>query len=291
VSSTKLSKNQGDMRYWVGAILILNFNCLGQQEKLTGRDVRIYKDTPVWEAALAIRDNDTTKLRKLLANQPNTTLNHQEKYYGQSLLNWAVYRDNYESAMILAELGADPNLKGNDSTSAFINAADKFKTSDYVRLLLKNGGDVNAIADIEGPQHLRTPLIAAAFKRLESVKILIQAGANPNYIHRIKRGNIGGEIIQSALIYAFNGKKIDVVKYLLIEVGVDFDYVFSTTIDGTPHYVLYYLRDMVFPLDSEEHKIKMEVVAYLKTKGLDYWSEPIPELYKRQYDKSYLDKY
>ena len=94
------------------AILILNLHCMGQQEKLKARDVRIYKDTPVWEAALSIRDNDTVKLRKLLENQPNSILNYKEKHFGQSLLNWTVYRDSYESAKILAELGADPNLKG-----------------------------------------------------------------------------------------------------------------------------------------------------------------------------------
>lgn len=72
---------------------------------------------------------------------------------------------------------------------------------------------------------------------------------------------------------------------------MDFNYVFNTTIDGTPLYILYYLREMVFPLDSNEYKIKMEVVNYLKTKGLDYSKEPIPDLYKEQYDKSYLGKY
>jgi uncharacterized protein len=261
------------------------------QENLTGRDVRIFKDTPVWEAALAIRDNEVIKVKGLLQGKPKSILDYREKHFGQSLLNWAVYRDNYNSAKILAELGADPNLKSHDSTSAFINAADKHETSDYLNLLLKHGGNVNAVADIDEPQRIRTPLIAAAFNRLESVKLLIEAGADPNYIHRSKRGNIGGENVQSALIYAFRGNKIDIVKYLIVDIGVEFKYAFNTTLEGKPLYILHYLRDMPFPLDSEEHKIKMKVVEYLKTKGLDYWKEPIPERYYKQYDKSYLEKY
>jgi ankyrin repeat protein len=95
------------------------------QENLTGRDVRIFKDTPVWEAALAIRDNDVAKVKSLLQGKPKSILDYKEKYYGQTLLNWAVYRDSYNSSKILAELGADPNIKSNDSTSAMIHAADK----------------------------------------------------------------------------------------------------------------------------------------------------------------------
>lgn len=264
---------------------------MGQKEKPTGRDVRVFENTPVWEVALAIRDQDNAKVKKLLKGKPLSFINFKEKYYGQSLLNWAVYRDNYESAKILVEAGADPNLKRNDSTSAVIHAADKIETSDYLKLMLKYGGDPNTVADIDAPQHLRTPLMAAAFKRLENVKILVNAGADPNFIYKMKRGNIGGEIIQSALIYAFYGKRIDVVEYLLVETKVEFNYVFSTNIEGRPHHILYYLRDLVYPLDSNEYKIKMEVVNYLRTKGLDYSKEPIPELYKKQYDKLFLEKY
>jgi hypothetical protein len=279
----------GNFKYF--STLLIFTSCLAQKDKPVGRDVNVFRDSPAWDVALAIRDQDNDKVKSLLKGKPLSIINFRDKYYGQSLLNWAVYRDNYESAKILIEAGADPNLKGYDSTSAVIHAADKAETSDYLCLMLKYGGNPNSVADIDAPQHLRTPLIAAAYKRLESVKMLIDAGANPNFIYRISRGNIGGETIQSALIYAFYGKKIDVVKFLIVETGVEFNYVMSTTIDGNPHYILYYLRDLVFPLDSEQYKIKMEVVNYLKTKGLDYWREPIPELYKKQYDKSFLEKY
>jgi uncharacterized protein len=279
-----------NLKYLLVIALFTNCNTM-EQENLTGRNVEIYKNTPVWEVAIAIRDNDTAKVKKLLEGKPGSFLNYKEKHFGQTLLNWAVYRDSYAQAKVLIELGANPNIKSNDSTTALINAADKSETSEFLSLLLKNGGNPNAVADIEAPQRIRTPLIAASFNRLESVKLLIEAGADPNYIHRSKRGNIGGENIQSALISAFRGDKIEIIKYLLIDVGVDFDYVFNTTLEGESLYILTYLRGMPFPLDSEEHKIKMEVVKYLKDKGFDYWKEPIPQRYYKQYDKSYLEKY
>lgn len=263
---------------------------MGQKEKPTGRDVRVFENTPVWEVALAIRDQDNAKVKKLLQGKPLSFINFKEKYYGQSLLNWAVYRDNFESAKILVEAGADPNLKGYDSTSAVIHAADKIETSDYLKLMLKYGGDPNTVADIDAPQRLRTPLIAAASNNLESVKLLLKTGADPNYVHRINKGRLN-ESIQSALISACRVSRIDIVKYLLIDAEVHFNYYFYTTIEKKEIGILYELRQMVFPLDSQEYQIKMEVVNYLKTKGLNYQSEPIPELYKKQYNKSYLEKY
>jgi uncharacterized protein len=277
------------LKYLIVLSLLSNCNPVSQ-ERPTGRDVRIFKDTPVWEAAFAIRDNDTVKLKKVLQGKPKSILEYKEKFYGQTLLNWAVYRDDYNSAKELVELGSDPNIKSYDSTTAVIHAADKLESS-YLKLLLDNGGNPNTIADIDKPQHLRTPLMAASYKSLANVRLLINAGADPNYVHRSKRGNIGGENIQSALISAFSGNRIDVVKFLLIDTGVEYNYIFSTTIDGKPHTILTYLRDMPFPLESEEYKVKMEVVTYLKERGLDYWKEPIPERYKKNYDESYLEKY
>src|ERR1017187_9650137 len=162
---------------------------------MLGNDVRLFEQTPVWEVAKAIEKEDTVKIKHLLAGKPSSVLNYQEKYYGQSLLNWAVYTNHYPSVKALVELGANPNLKGNDSTSAFIQSASKFETSDYLKLLLQYGGDVNTVANIDAPQHLRTPLMAAAFKSLENVKILVKAGADVNYIHK-------SHGIQSALLYA-----------------------------------------------------------------------------------------
>jgi uncharacterized protein len=276
--------------FFLGVLLIVSLRS-SCQERLTGRDVRLYQGTPVWDAALAIRDNDYARLRKEISGKPSSFIDFKEKRFGQSLLNWSVYRDDLEATKILAEHGANPNLKDNDSTSAFINAAAKLQSSEYLKVLLKHGGNVNAIADVDKPEDLRTPLIAAAQARLESVQMLVNAGAKVNYIHRSRRGNIGGENIQSALIYACMLSRIDIVEYLIFEIKADFNYVFSTSMHGEPHSILFYLRRMTFPIDSQEHQVKMKVVEFLKTQGLDYSKEPIPAQYQRNYDKQYLERY
>ena len=58
------------------------------------------------------------------------------------------------------------------------------------------------------------------------------------------------------------------------------------------------LRERMYELDSDEHKQKMEIVNYLREKGIDYKKVPIPEKVvkyaKRKYPDSwqeYLDNY
>lgn len=179
------------------------------EDKLLGNDVRLFRNTPVWEVALAIEKDDTVKVHNLLSGKPDSILNYQEKKFGQSLLNWAVYSYHLPSVKTLAELGANPNLKGYDSTNAIINAARHDETSDYLEVLIKHGGNVNSIADIKEPQHYRTPLMAAA-KNLNSVKMLIKAGANPNYIDTTSG-------FQSTLLYAFYSDNIDIINYLIMK--------------------------------------------------------------------------
>jgi len=272
--------------------LILNLSC-SSQDNLTGRDVRLYENTPVWQAAVAIRDKDYARLRKILAGKPASFADFRETRFMQSLLYWAVYRDDLEATKILADAGADPNLKAYDSTSAFIHAAGKAGTSEYLRVLLKHGGNVNAVADIRGPQHQRTPLIAAAYVSLENVKLLADAGADVNFVHSVPYGDpaAGAMRNQSALISACMMSQIDIVEYLIFEKKVKFDYVFGTTYNGKPHSILYYLREMTFKLDSEDHKKKMRLVDFLKSKGLNYWNEPIPAEFRQSYNQAYLDRY
>ncbi len=249
-----------------------------------GNDVRLFENTPAWEVAKAIEKNDTSKVRKLLLNKPKDLIDYQESKFGQSLLNWAVYSSHYSSVVVLAELGANPNLKANDSTTAFIQAANHRETSNYLKVLLNHGGDVNSVANTSAPQHLRTPLIAAA-KSLDNIKLLIKAGADPNYTYRENNK------IQNVLIYAFYSDNIDIIRYLIIEIGVNCKNATGVTLEGDSLYVNNDLRLLPYPLNSEEYKKKMEVVDFLEKQGINYWETPIPKHYLKSYDKEYLDKY
>jgi hypothetical protein len=81
------------------------------------------------------------------------------------------------------------------------------------------------------------------------------------------------------------------VKYLLIDKKANFDYVFMTSINNRRLYLVDYMRNWTFPLNSEEWKCKMEIVDYLKQNGMDYQSATIPKNILKAYSKEYLEKY
>lgn len=261
-------------------------SCSNAQEKMYANDIRLYENSLAWELAKAVEKEDVNKIKELC--QKDTSLvRYQETRFGQSLLEWAVYTNRYQSAKALVESGADPNLQSYNGTSAFIDAADMNETSDYVKLLLQYGGDPNAIAQpktgaVENVQQLKTPLIAAAGSNLESVKLLVEAGADINY---------SNEQYQSALHEACNFDKIYVIRYLVMEKGADFKRPLMQTIKGDSLYLADLLRDMTFKLESDSYKIKMEVVKYLKDRGMNYWETEIPPHLFNNYSKEYLDKY
>lgn len=104
-------------------------------------------------------------------------------------------------------------------------------------------------------------------KNLEKVKILIEAGADINFT---KKG-----IIQTALGEALIQEQIDVALYL-VEKGADYTKPITPTVfEGDDVSVLYLLRSTVTELDFYQSKKKMELIAFLKSNGLNYDKEPI----------------
>ena len=263
-------------------VIIFSVNAsLAQINGLYGNDIRLFKGES-WELAQAVKQQNVRKIKQLVS-QGKVNVNFQEPRFGKTLLIWAVLTDRYKSAHALLESGADPNIKDTYSgTSALMEAADKEDSSEFVRLLLKYGADPNIDAEAKEPNRIATPLIAASKKRLESVKLLVEAGADINYVNRH-----GG----SALDAAFLRDKVEIVVYLLMEKGADFDRVFTIRIDGSEVRIADLLRYWVFPLDSDDYRNKMQIVAFLKERGVDYWKAPVPKHYYQNYPKEYLEKY
>lgn len=267
-------------------LLTLIGACSKGQNNMLGNDVNLYEGTKSWSLAKAVDAEDTVKIRSI-CEKDKTLLLFQEPRFGQTLLEWAVYTNHYPSAKILVELGADPNKQSYDGTSAFIHACNKDETSDYAKLLIKYGADVNSVAKPDTTkagcvQQLKAPLVAAAQSNIEIVKILVEAGADINYI---------GEQWQSALHYACNLDRIDIIKYLVIEKKADISRPLFVKLNGDSLYLHHLLRELRFPLDSKEYQTKMEVVAYLKERGMNYWETKIPEQFYELYNKEYLEKY
>ena len=250
---------------------------------MLGDDFRLYKHTPAWSLAKAVKDEDTTEISKQVL-QMHISVDYRDPEYKQTLLMLATRTNKIESVKKLLELGANPNAH-NDSTKYFgqsaVLLACRFTrpSSKILALLLKYGGNPNSTACGVQENGLGEivpirdfALSAAVFSSFEKVKLLVDAGANINYATSTENC-----AIENCMIF----DRMDIMLYLL-QKGVDYRRKFTEIDLDKPDYptfevdILYKLRKCVYPIGSKEYTDKMKVVNFLKKKGLDYWKSPIP---------------
>jgi len=99
---------------------------------------------------------------------------------GAAPLDAALHGGHLQLFEFLLEAGADPNGIGYGSKTPLM-AAVNYQFLESIELLLKNGADVNLASPLTG----ETPLHVAALrgfaeKSTECVRVLLDAGANPN---------------------------------------------------------------------------------------------------------------
>ncbi len=107
----------------------------------------------------------------------------------------------------IIKAGIDVNIKGQEGTIALIEAA-QFNNLDIVRLLIKQGVDVNAIDNIVGWTAL---MPTARNGHTDIINLLVKAGADINAID--KEGT-------TALVQAAIGGHLDIIR-VLIKAGAD----------------------------------------------------------------------
>ncbi len=215
---------------------------------LHGKHIELYEKTKCWELAVAVYEEDTAKIKSLC--RKDTTLVHcRENKFQGTLLEWAVFNYRYYASKALLECGADPNAKDYENKTPFIYAARVYETSDYLKLLLAYGGNVNSRSN-DGQN--KTPLFAAAKQRLESVKILVNAGANIN--------DTSGYYGLTALHWACVTNKIDIVEYLIIDCKAD--YILPLMDNKREN--IDFINNMDFQPGTPEYASKMRVLEYIK---------------------------
>lgn len=288
----KLTMRKRTMTYILCFLLLLSCGNV-DRNKLLGNDYRLFQGTPAQELAEAVEDEDTENIRRIVQEQ-KVPVDYQETRFGQTLLMLAVQNEDYKSCKALLELGADPNKHdAYNGTSAMIYAADIEQYSDdntdFLRLLLAYGGNPNdeEIGERrEGNSIRQTPLMAACsgvyrVSPIEKVKVLVEAGADVNYINEY---NVFP--LREALIF----DHYDVVLYLLRK-GADYNRLIvdraAYSKDGKKIYILDFLREELFPVDSKQYQQKMQVVDFLRDRGLDYRKVPIPDFIVKEAQKQY----
>lgn len=246
------------------------------KSELTGRDYRLFQNTPAWELAKAVEDENTKKIDKIVSKNPEI-INYQESKYGNTLLMLTIMNQQLKPFKALLKRGADVNIHNTfDGTSSLIKAcSSKFYNITFVKMLIEYGADVN---DVEIGERRKengtrlTPLIAASRTgRLDLVRFLVSKGADVNYQN---------EFGQSALSKSVMVDEYKVAYYLL-QNGADYNrpiyYRFDNSVPiekrdpkdkGKPMYLWDVLKDDVSEFGTSEYKYKMLIIDFLKSKGL-----------------------
>lgn len=245
---------------------------------LTGNDYRLFQNTPAWELAKAVQDEDINKIERITSESPEL-INYQEPKYGNTLLKLTVMNQQLKSFKALLERKADVSIHNTfDGTSAIIEACgSKYYDIVFAQMLFEYGANVNDVETGErrqGNSTRETPLMAAAKTgKLDLVKFLVSKGADINYQN---------EFGQSALSKSVMVNRYE-VSYYLLQNGADYkrpifyrpDY--SVPLEkqdpndkGKPMYLADVLKENVSDTDTDEYKYKERIIEFLKSKGINY---------------------
>lgn len=295
------------MKYLIIIILLL-CSCSNNldKSKMIGMDYRRFYGTEAEKLAKAVRKGDVKTIREEVLDH-HVPVDIREDGYGNTLLMMATFYNNLKSAKCLLELGADPNLcsdttKSNGGNSVLIACKYDEHCPDMLQMLIDYGGDPNSQAKGVTYNNLGKlvpmhdfALWAASGHSIEKVKILLRAGADIN--------KHGAMPYQTAILSAAIHNKMDILLYLL-QNGADYTIKFRQyesirdTTNYTEYNILDMLRESTYPLGSERHRQKMEVVKFLADRGWDYTKAPIPDYIITRIKKSdpdswqeYLEKY
>lgn len=273
----------------------INRDKMVDKSELTYGDYRLFQNTPAWDLAKAVQDENEGEINKILSKDKKL-INYQEPKYGNTLLTLTIINQQMKPFKVLLDNNAEVNIHNTyDGTSPLIQSC-MFKSydSEFAKILIERKANVNDVEvgkRREGNSTRFTPLIAASREgKLDLVQILIKNGANINYEN---------EFHQSALSSCVMQDRYDVTIYLL-KSGVNYlrpilyrpsDDIDNNPKEDKPIYLIDLLREDFFELDSQEYKYKMKVVEFLKSKGVDYSKAPIPDYIKKKAFENYQDSW
>ncbi|MGH2565254.1 MAG: ankyrin repeat domain-containing protein, partial [Ginsengibacter sp.] len=121
------------MKYSLIAIMFvccLNSGC--SQNFGPGYSFELFKNTPNWDLAKAVQNENENEIRKLI-KEKGVDINLQEPKFGNTLLLLAIGNDKLISTRVLLEEGANINIPNSDMNKP-IHQATKFialKTNSF----------------------------------------------------------------------------------------------------------------------------------------------------------------
>ena len=142
----------------------------------TFHSIKNYDDTAVEKLAKYVKKNDTIAIVEFIKNNPNISIDTKDKYFGSSLLMFAIFNCKYEAFHCLLNHGADPNLISDYRKRTPLYFAATYcgpqyeRDARYCKELLEKGANPNCGYIIH----------EAVERDLEYVKLLIEYGADFN---------------------------------------------------------------------------------------------------------------
>lgn len=239
--------------------------------------------------ANAVDNNNIREINTLLTENKEIIKNSFSGKQFYSILHYAVFTHNLKATEALLKCGYNPNVQDENGRTP-LNDAVKFGTwyydlekypsmaIEFVNLLL----DYNAnpdICDNEFETPLITSIICLIDKKEFSIPKLLMNKGKCNI-------NITNKYGCSVANYCLANGEIYLAYFLIVEQNADVTKDFYS--EKSPTFLLRYL---VYPLDSEEYKLKSEIIDKLNKQGADYYNEPVPEVIKDKIKKLYPDSW
>lgn len=249
-----------------------------------------FKNTPLWELAKAVKDNDADLIKELMKSN-KLYIDFKEPINQQTLLTLAIVNEKKEAFMILLNMGANPNmlLGTNKNSTPLTESILNQKDCDlfYIENLLKNGANPNLEIipeDKENYFFYNYPLFAAITKHdknsnecINTVKLLVEYNADINCCHpRPLNEDVCEGVIEACLTirsmenlrYFVIEKKIKIPKivYIIGEIDKATQKEYSLTeILNTNDYKFEDFEDELGKHTfKREREIKKEILEYLK---------------------------
>lgn len=244
-----------------------------------GYRFELLKDTPVWELAKAVKNEDTDEIRYLI-KEKHLDVNYQERKsaWGATLLDLAVGNGKVKSVKALLDNGA--RIDDSQLDHLCVITIHIRHRLEILKLLLEHGANPNQVQEgyyyLNGdsiPKVMRTPL-NGAIDDLACTKLLLDYGADmyyqvnsPKDDFQIKYFNWVGLLeLQDDPDYT---DRIFVAKYLIVDkqMPIPDPLRYGTCDTGLcPVSALYYLNSVKYFFPGK-NKARNEILAYLKKEG------------------------
>ncbi|KGR74378.1 M48 family metallopeptidase [Ureibacillus sinduriensis] len=144
-------------------------------------DAEYYEDEGYYEEEIeispfiqAVVNGEIEQVAAMIAEGEDV---HQEDYYGNTVLDWAVKSGDAKMVELLLESGADANYESSYGMTALMTAAE-MGDPEMVKLLVESGGDPN-YQEYSG---LTALTYAIQSSDMETVQTLLDLGADPSLI-------------------------------------------------------------------------------------------------------------